>query len=208
MLKAFTDTLEVSTSHWNHINEMYSDIRQGEHEMTDQVDQHIKILVEKCSYKNAKEKKTRWKELLFYATKHFEVKKWVRSQTAKKETVTFDNLLQYVKEHEATVRDFNHHKSNRGVGMATTIDEIRSFKFRKGNGQRAKGGPGRHVANLTPLENAQHGARNVTSVVIKITSVHVVGPNSQETGTGDTGADPKDTKARVNHLVQGLEANP
>ena len=70
---------------------------------------------------------------------------------------------------------------------------------------------GRHVANaacLTRLENAQHRARNVTSVVIKTISVHVVGPNSQETGTGDPRADPKDAKARVNHLVQGLEVNP
>ena len=107
VFKAFTETLEVSMSHWNHIDEMYSDIRQGEHEMTDQLDQHIKILVEKCSYTEAEEKKTHQKELLFHATKHFEVKKWVRSQTAKKETVTFDKLLQYAKEHEATVRDFN-----------------------------------------------------------------------------------------------------
>ena len=58
MFKAFIDTLEVSMSYWNHINEMYSDIRQGEQEMTDQLDQCIKILVEKCGYKNAKEKKT------------------------------------------------------------------------------------------------------------------------------------------------------
>ena len=45
MFKAFADTLEVSTSQWNHIDEMYSDIRQGEQETTDQLDQHIKILV-------------------------------------------------------------------------------------------------------------------------------------------------------------------
>ena len=142
VFKVFTKTLEVSTSHWNHINVMYSDIRQGEHKTTDQLDQCIKILVEKCGYMEAKEKMTHWKELFFHTTKHFKIKKWVRSQTAKKETVTFDKLLQYAKEHKATVRDFNQHKSNRGVTMATTIDEIRSFKFRKGNGQRAKSGPG------------------------------------------------------------------
>ena len=70
---------------------------------------------------------------------------------------------------------------------------------------------GRHVANvahLTCLENAQCGARNVTSVVIKTISVHVVGPNSQAMETGDPRANPKDTKARVNHLIQGLEVNP
>ena len=72
VFNAFTETLEVSTSHWNHIDKMYSDIRQGEHETTDQLDQCIKILVEKCGYMEAKEKKTCQKELLFHTTKHFE----------------------------------------------------------------------------------------------------------------------------------------
>ena len=48
VFKAITDTLEVSTSYWNHINEIYSDIRQGEQETTDQLDQCIKDLVEWC----------------------------------------------------------------------------------------------------------------------------------------------------------------
>ena len=79
MFKAFTDTLEVSTSYWNYINEMYSDIRQGEQETTDQLDQCIKILVERCGYTSAEEKMQCQLEVLFHATKHFEVKKWVRS---------------------------------------------------------------------------------------------------------------------------------
>ena len=41
----FANTLEVLTSQWNYINEMYSDICQGEQETTDQLDQCIKILV-------------------------------------------------------------------------------------------------------------------------------------------------------------------
>ena len=57
MFKAFADTLEVSTSQWNYIDEMYSDIRQGEQETTDQLDQCIKILVERCSYMTEEEKK-------------------------------------------------------------------------------------------------------------------------------------------------------
>ena len=76
-------------------------------------------------------------ELLFHATKHFEVKKWVRSQTALKETVTFKKLLQHAKQHEATIKDFHRHKSNRGVTMSTTINEIRTFT-RKGQGSRAR----------------------------------------------------------------------
>ena len=75
--------------------------------------------------------------------KHFEVKKWVRSQTAQKETVTFDKLLQQAKQHEAAVKDFHQHKTNRGVAMATTIDEIRTFKHRKVQGHRTKGNQGK-----------------------------------------------------------------
>ena len=53
---AFANTLEVSTSQWNYINEMYSDIWQGEQETTDQFDQRIKILVERCGYVSTEEK--------------------------------------------------------------------------------------------------------------------------------------------------------
>ena len=53
------------------------------------------------------EKKQHQLELLFHATEHFEVKKWVRLQTAQKETVTFDKLLQHAKQHEVTVKDFH-----------------------------------------------------------------------------------------------------
>ena len=48
VFKAITDTLEVSSSYWNHIDEMYSDIRQGEQDTTDQLDQCIEDLVEWC----------------------------------------------------------------------------------------------------------------------------------------------------------------
>ena len=39
VFKAIADTLEVSTSYWNHIDEIYSDIKQGDNESTDQLDQ-------------------------------------------------------------------------------------------------------------------------------------------------------------------------
>ena len=80
VFEAISDTLEMSPSYWNHIDEMYSDIRQGEQETTDQLDQHIKDLVEWCQYKTEAEKIVHRTELLFHATKHFEVKKWVRSK--------------------------------------------------------------------------------------------------------------------------------
>ena len=89
VFSTFANTLEVSMSQWNYIDEMYSDIWQGEQETTDQLDQRIKILVKKCGYPTNEEKERHRLELLFHATKHFEVKKWVRSQTALKETCNF-----------------------------------------------------------------------------------------------------------------------
>ena len=79
VFQAITETLEVSTSYWNHINEMYSDIKQGDDESIDKLDQHIKNLVKKCQYTEA-EKLVHRTELLFHATKHFKVKKWVQSK--------------------------------------------------------------------------------------------------------------------------------
>ena len=79
VFQAITETLEVSTSYWNHIDEIYSNIKQGDDKSIDKLDQHIKNLVEKCQYTEA-EKLVRRTELLFHATKHYEVKKWVRSK--------------------------------------------------------------------------------------------------------------------------------
>ena len=135
---AFTNTLEVSTSHWNYIDEMYSNIWQGEQETTDQLDQCIKMLVKRCGYTSPGEKTQCRLELLFHVMKHFEVKKWVRLQTALNKTVTFDKLLQHAKQHEATIKDFQWHKSNSGVVTSTTINEIRTFKQRKGQGSWAR----------------------------------------------------------------------
>ena len=123
---AIADTLEVSTSYWNHIDEMYSDIKQGEDKLIDKLDQRIKNLVEKCQYMEA-EKLVRRTELLFHVTKHFEVKKWVWSQKWQ-EDVTYTALLQYTKQHEMTVKDFKCHKSNRGTAQLTTVNVIESFK--------------------------------------------------------------------------------
>ena len=97
VFKAIADTIEVSTSYWNHIDEIYSDIKQGDSESTDQLDQQIKNLVKIYQY-TADEKLVHRTELLFHATKHFEVKNLVRSKK-KWEDVTYQALLQYAKEH-------------------------------------------------------------------------------------------------------------
>ena len=62
------------------------------------------------------------------------------------------------------------------------------------------------VEHLTCPENAQHGAKSVTNVAIKITSVPNVGTSSQEGGTENPAAHPEDARAKVSHIGPGLEA--
>ena len=92
---------------------MYSDIKQGDDESIDKLNQCIKNLVEKCQYMET-EKLVHRTELLFHVMKHFEVKKWVWSQKWR-EDVMYTALLQYAKQHEMMVKDFNYHKSNGGT---------------------------------------------------------------------------------------------
>ena len=67
----------------------------------------------------------------------------------------------------------------------------------------------RHAANVecpTCLENALHGAKNITSVAIKIISVCIAGLRCQELGTESPIAHPED-RANVSHNIPGLEVN-
>ena len=73
VFQVIADMLEVLTFYWNHIDEMYSDVKKGDDESIDKLDQRIKNLVKKCQYTEA-EKLVRRTELLFHAMKHFEVK--------------------------------------------------------------------------------------------------------------------------------------
>ena len=66
---------------------------------TDQLDQRIKNIVKRCQYSIEAEKLVCRTELLFHVTKHFEVKKWVRSKK-KRQDITYESLLQHTKEHE------------------------------------------------------------------------------------------------------------
>ena len=144
--------------------------------------------------------------------KHFEVKKWVRSQTALKETVTFDKLLQHAKQHKATIKDFHRHKSNGGVAMSTMINEIRTFT-RKGQGSRARARTrskgkicGKCGTSHPPRECPACMAKSVINVEIRIILVCNAGPNSREEGTDGPTAHPEDTRAKANINSPGQEA--
>ena len=119
----------------------------------------IKNLVERCQY-STEEKLVRRTELLFHATKHFEVKKWVHSKKCR-EDVTYQALLQYAKEHEMTVKDFKRHKSNGGVAQLTTVDAIKTFKRNgkkstKTSGSYRTSGPSTRDSKMCSKCNTTH----------------------------------------------------
>ena len=183
------DTLEVSTSYWNHINKMYSDIKQDDDESIDKLNQRIKNLVEKYQYTEA-EKLVHRTKLLFHAMKHFKVKKWVQSQKWQ-EDVTYTTLLQYAKQHKMMVKDFNRHKSNGRMAQLMTINAIESFKHskkgsRNGRSSEAssshRGSTDKHSTDkkcskcsmIHAYRDCPAFGKNAINVVTKITLVHVV----------------------------------
>ena len=75
-------------------------------------------------------------------------------QKKRREDVTYEALLQHTKEHEMTVKDFNRHKSNGGTVIASTVNEIRTFKYKKGNtgnSHRARGSSGKACSKCSTL---------------------------------------------------------
>ena len=62
------------------------------------------------------------------------------------------------------------------------------------------------VEHLIHLENAQHGAKSVTNVAIKIILVLNAGPSSQEEGIEDPETHPEDARTKVSISSPGLEA--
>ena len=63
----------------------------------------------------------------------------------------YESLLQHAKEHEMKVKDFNRHKSNGGTVIATTVDEIRTFKYKKGNSGNTKISSGKACSKCSTL---------------------------------------------------------
>ena len=62
------------------------------------------------------------------------------------------------------------------------------------------------VEHLIHLENAQHGAKSVINVEIRIILVLNAGPSSLEEGTDDPAAHPEVIRAKANISSPGLEA--
>ena len=86
----FDGSFEKSGSFWQYSDEYLSDFKQPQNETAAELDNSIGTLVTKCQFHDD-EVDTRRVDLLFHATKHYEVKKAI--QDAKYVDLAFDKLI-------------------------------------------------------------------------------------------------------------------
>ena len=105
--QAFANSFEKSSSHWQARDEYLSDIKQAESQTTAELDIYIKDLIRWCQFP-PEDQESRKIDLLYHATAHFEVRKFVHN--AKKEELTYDRMIKVAKAHERTCQEYQIHK--------------------------------------------------------------------------------------------------
>ena len=109
--KAFANSFEKSSSHWQARDEYIyiylSDIKQTKHQTMAELDIYIKDLIRRCQF-SQEEQESRKIDLLYHATAHFEVIKFVHN--AKEEELKYDHMIEVAKAHERTCQEYQIHK--------------------------------------------------------------------------------------------------
>ena len=107
MFKAFANSFEKSSSHWQARDEYLSDIKQAKHQTTAELDIYIKDLIRRCQFPQEDEESHKI-DLLYHATTYFEVRKFVHN--AKQEELKCDHMIEVAKAHERTCQEYQIHK--------------------------------------------------------------------------------------------------
>ena len=107
VFKAFANSFEKSSSHWQARDEYLSDIKQDKNLTTAELDIYIKDLIRRCQFP-PEDQESRKIDLLYHATAHFEVRKFVHN--AKHEELKYDRMIEVAKAHERTCQEYQIHK--------------------------------------------------------------------------------------------------
>ena len=107
MFKAFANSFEKSSSHWQARDEYLSDIKQDKNQTTAELDIYIKDLIRRCQFP-PEDQESRKIDLLYHATAHFEVRKFVHN--AKHEEIKYDRMIEVAKAHKRTCQEYQIHK--------------------------------------------------------------------------------------------------
>ena len=107
VFKAFANSFEKSSSHWQARDEYLSDIKQDKSQTMAELDIYIKDLIRRCQFP-PEDQESRKIDLLYHATAHFEVRKFVHN--AKQEELKYDRMIEVAKAHERTCQEYQIHK--------------------------------------------------------------------------------------------------
>ena len=107
VFKAFANSFEKSSSHWPARDEYLSDIKQDKNQTTAELDIYIKDLIRRCQFP-PEDQESRKIDLLYHATAHFEVRKFVHN--AKQDELKYDCMIEVAKAHERTCQEYQIHK--------------------------------------------------------------------------------------------------
>ena len=107
VFKAFANSFEKSSSHWEARDEYLSDIKQDKNQTTAELDIYIKDLIRRCQL-FPEDQESRKIDLLYHATAHFEVRKFVHN--AKQEELKYDHMIEVAKAQERTCQEYQIHK--------------------------------------------------------------------------------------------------
>ena len=107
VFKAFANSFEISSSHWQARDEYLSDIKQDKNQTTTELDIYIKDLIRRCQFP-PEDQESHKIDLLYHATAHFEVRKFVHN--AKQDELNYDRMIEVAKAHERTCQEYQIHK--------------------------------------------------------------------------------------------------
>ena len=107
VFKAFANSFEKSSSHWQARDEYLSDIKQDKNQSMAELDIYIKDLIRRCQFP-PEDQESHKIDLLYHATAHFEVRKFVHN--AKQEELKYDCMIEVAKAHERTCQEYQIHK--------------------------------------------------------------------------------------------------
>ena len=147
VFKAFANSFEKSSSHWQARDEYLSDIKQDKNQTTAELDIYIKDLIRRCQFP-PEDQESRKIDLLYHATAHFEVRKFVHN--AKHEELKYDRMIEVAKAHERTCQEYQIHKqahsmANPSNGYANPLIQTNALSksFQKGPHRKTCGKCGR-----------------------------------------------------------------
>ena len=171
VFEAFANSFEKSSSYWQAREEYLSGIKQNKQQTAAELDIYIKDLVRRCQFTRT-EVEARKIDLLYHATVHFEVRKFVHN--AKPEELTYDRMIEVAKAHEWACHEYQQHKQAHSVPVSSYQNPLIQTNAVRKSFQKLG-----HVANVggaIPKDSALFTDRCATAVGGKAIGHRCVGP--------------------------------